>query len=80
MAKIKYLILFLFLTTVAIAQENTCRYETTTQTMNGNIVSTAEIRVCNEVILLNQKSWWESFIQSPEYTNTLIILLATLLN
>jgi hypothetical protein len=62
------------------AEENTCRYEKTTQTNNGVIVSVTETKVCKETIFLQEKTWWESFIQSPEYTNTLIILLATLLN
>jgi hypothetical protein len=60
--------------------ENICRYESTIKTVDGNIVSTTEIKTCNEVVQLDKKSWWELFIQSPQYESTLIILLATLLN
>lgn len=77
--KIQYLIVFLFLTTVSVGKENTCRYETTTQTKNGEIILTTEIKTCNEIIQLDQKSWWELFITSPQYETTLIIVLATLL-
>jgi hypothetical protein len=85
MAKIKYLsCIFIFIATVSVASENKieniCRYESTIKTVDGNIVSTTEIKTCNEVVQLDKKSWWELFIQSPQYESTLIILLATLLN
>jgi hypothetical protein len=60
--------------------ENICRYESTVKTVDGNIISTTEIKTCNELVQLDQKSWWDLFIQSPQYESTLIILLATLLN
>jgi len=77
----KTIIIFLLIFSLSVkAEENTCRYEKTTHTNNGVIVSTTETKVCKETIQLQEKTWWESFIQSPEYTNTLIILLAALLN
>jgi len=75
------IIIFLLIFSLSVkAEQNTCRYEKTTHTNNGVIVSTTETKVCKETIQLQEKTWWESFIQSPEYTNTLIILLAALLN
>jgi len=80
MGKIKYLILIFFvLTTISVARENTCKYERVTQTKNGEILSTTETKTCNETIELDQKSWFELFMSSPQYESTLIILLATLL-
>jgi len=80
MGKIKYFILIFFVfTTISVARENTCRYERVTQTKNGDIISTTETKTCNETIELDQKSWWQLFMTSPQYENTLIILLATLL-
>lgn len=77
----KTIIIFLLIFSLSVkAEENTCRYEKTTQTNNGVIISTTETKVCKETIQLQEKTWWESFVQSPEYTNTLIILLAALLN
>jgi len=77
----KTIIIFLLIFSLSVmAEENTCRYEKITHTTNGVITSTTETKICNETIHLQEKTWWESFIQSPEYTNTLIILLATLLN
>ena len=80
MGKTIIIIFLLFSFSVVTAEENTCRYEKTTHTNNGVIVSTTETKVCKETIQLQEKTWWESFVQSPEYTNTLIILLAALLN
>ncbi len=77
----KTIIIFLLIFSLSVkAEENTCRYEKTTHTNNGVIISTTETKVCKETIQLQEKTWWESFVQSPEYTNTLIILLAALLN
>lgn len=77
----KTIIIFLLIFSLSVkAEENTCRYEKTTHTNNGVIVSTTETKICKETIQLQEKTWWESFVQSPEYTNTLIILLAALLN
>ena len=76
----KTIIICLFIFSLsANAQENICKYETTVQTVNGNIISTTETKVCNEIVKLDQKSWWESLLESPQYETTLIIVLATLL-
>jgi hypothetical protein len=76
----KTIIIFLFIFSLsANAQENICKYEITVQTVNGNIISTTETKVCNEIVKLDQKSWWESLLESPQYETTLIIVLATLL-
>ena len=76
----KTIIIFLFIFCLsANAQENICKYETTVQKVNGNIISTTETKVCNEIVKLDQKSWWESLLESPQYETTLIIVLATLL-
>ena len=34
----------------------------------------------NETIKLEEKTFWEMFISSPQYTDTLIIVLAAILN
>ena len=80
MGKTFIIIFFLIFSLSVKAEENTCKYEKITQSNNGVITSVQETKICKETIQLQEKTWWESFIQSPEYTNTLIILLATLLN
>lgn len=77
----KTIIIFLLIFSLSVkAEENTCKYEKITQSNNGVIISVQETKICKETIQLQEKTWWESFVQSPEYTNTLIILLAALLN
>jgi len=80
MGKRLVIILLLFFTVATNAQENTCRYISKTTTVNGQITSTVEEKVCDEIILIDQKSWWELFLSSPQFETTLIILLATLFN
>jgi len=80
MGKTFIIIFFLIFSLSVKAEENTCKYEKITQSNNGVIISVQETKICKETIQLQEKTWWESFVQSPEYTNTLIILLATLLN
>ena len=46
----KTIIIFLLIFSLSVkAEENTCRYEKTTQTNNGVIVSTTETKVCKEI-------------------------------
>ena len=76
----KCLILLIILTINVFAEENVCRYEKRTETVNGIIVKTTEVKICNETIKLEEKTFWEMFISSPQYTDTLIIVLAAILN
>jgi len=76
----KCLILFIVLTVTVFAEENTCKYEKKTETVNGVITNTTEVKVCNETIQLHEKTFWEKFVSSPQYTDTLIIILATILH
>jgi hypothetical protein len=76
----KCLIFFLILTTTVFADENTCKYEKKTETVNGIITNITEVKVCNETIQLQEKTFWEKFVSSPQYTDTLIIILATILH
>ena len=76
----KCLILLVIITTTVFAEDNICRYEKKTETVNGAIITTTEVKVCNETIQLDEKTFWEKFISSPQYTDTLIIILAAILN
>lgn len=71
---IKKIIVFLLLLSVsAYAQENNCRFETKTETMNGEIKSTQEIKHCVESIALEKKTFWNEFIKTPQFETTLIL-------
>jgi hypothetical protein len=70
----------MILTTAVFPEENTCKYEKKTETVNGVITNTTEVKVCNETIQLQEKTFWEKFVSSPQYTDTLIVVLATILH
>ncbi len=73
----KKAIIFLLLLSVSVfAQENNCRYETKTETINGEIKSTKEVKHCIENISLNEKSFWSEFIKTQQFETTLILTLA----
>jgi hypothetical protein len=73
----KIIIVFLLLMSVSVfAQENNCRYETKTETINGEIKSTQEVKYCVENITLEEKSFWSEFIKTPQFETTLILTLA----
>jgi hypothetical protein len=52
---IRILIIFLFLTTSVLSNE--CTYKTETITENGNVISTKEIKVCEETIKISNGFW-----------------------
>lgn len=73
----KVIIIFLLLLSASVfAQENNCRYETKTETINGEIKSTQEVKHCVENISLNEKSFWSEFIKTQQFETTLILTLA----
>lgn len=75
----KWIIIFLLLSVPVFAEENTCKYEKKTEMVNGVIIKTTEVKVCNETIQLQEKTFWENFVSSPQYIETLIIIMATIL-
>ena len=73
----KRVIIFLLLLSASVfAQENNCRYETKTETVNGEIKTTQEIKHCVENISLDEKSFWREFIKTPQFETTLILTFA----
>ena len=73
----KRVIIFLLLLSASVfAQENNCRYETKTETINGEIKSTQEVKHCVENISLDEKSFWGEFVKTPQFETTLILVLA----
>ena len=73
----KRVIIFLLLLSASVfAEENNCRYETKTETINGEIKSTQEIKHCVENISLDEKSFWGEFVKTPQFETTLILVLA----
>ncbi len=73
----KVIIIFLLLLSASVfAQENNCRYETKTETINGEIKSTHEVKHCVENIFLDEKSFWSEFIKTQQFETTLILTLA----
>lgn len=73
----KVIIIFLLLLSASVfAQENNCRYEIKTETINGEIKSTQEVKHCVENISLNEKSFWSEFIKTQQFETTLILTLA----
>jgi hypothetical protein len=75
----KWIIILLLLSVPVFSEENTCKYEKKTEMVNGIITKTTEVKICNETIQLQEKTFFENFVSSPQYTDTLIILLATIL-
>jgi len=78
MGKVILIILLLFSAQV-FSQENNCRYETKTETINGEIKTTHEVKHCVENIPLEEKSFWNEFIKTPQFETTLILTLAFML-
>jgi len=75
--KRKIAIIFTIISLMSVnGTANECRYTSTTITENGRITKTVEEKTCNEVIEL--KSFWETFFQSENFTNSLIIIFASL--
>ena len=73
----KRVIIFLLLLSASVfAQENNCRYETKTETINGEIKTTQEVKHCVENISLDEKSFWGEFVKTPQFETTLILVLA----
>jgi hypothetical protein len=73
----KRVIIFLLLLSASVfAEENNCRYETKTETINGEIKSTQEVKHCVENISLDEKSFWSEFVKTPQFETTLILVLA----
>jgi len=73
----KRVIIFLLLLSASVfAEENNCRYETKTETINGEIKSTQEVKHCVENISLDEKSFWNEFVKTPQFETTLILVLA----
>jgi hypothetical protein len=73
----KRVIIFLLLLSASVfAQENNCRYETKTETINGEIKTTQEVKHCVENISLDEKSFWSEFVKTPQFETTLILVLA----
>jgi len=73
----KRVIIFLLLLSASVfAEENNCRYETKTETINGEIKSTQEVKHCVENISLDEKSFWSEFVRTPQFETTLILVLA----
>ncbi len=76
MKKVIIIFLLLLLSASVFAQENNCRYETKTETINGEIKSTQEVKYCVENISLNEKSFWSEVIKTQQFETTLILTLA----
>ena len=73
----KRVIIFLLLLSASVfAEENNCRYETKTETINGEIKSTQEVKHCVENISLDEKNFWSEFVKTPQFETTLILVLA----
>ena len=73
----KRVIIFLLLLSASVfAEENNCRYETKTETINGEIKTTQEVKYCVENISLDEKSFWSEFVKTPQFETTLILVLA----
>lgn len=73
----KGVIIFLLLLSVSVfAEENNCRYETKTETFNGEIKTTQEVKHCVEKISLDEKSFISEFIKTPQFETTLILTFA----
>ena len=53
---VKRIIIFLFLITHSVIADE-CSYQTETITENGVIVSTKEIKVCNETVHMSNGFW-----------------------
>ena len=53
---VKRIIIFLFIFIHSV-NANECSYKTETITENGVIVSTKEIRVCNEIVHMSNGFW-----------------------
>jgi hypothetical protein len=53
---VKRIIIFLFLITHSVIADE-CSYQTETITENGVIVSTKEIKVCNETVKMSNGFW-----------------------
>ena len=53
---VKRIIIFLFLITHSVIADE-CSYQTETITENGVIVSTKEIKVCNETVQMSNGFW-----------------------
>jgi len=70
------IILLLLLSVSVFAEENNCRYETKTETINGEIKTTQEVKHCVENISLDKKSFWSEFLKTPQFETTLILTLA----
>ncbi len=73
----KRIIIFLLLLSASVfAEENNCKYETKTETINGEIKTTQEVKHCVENISLDEKSFWSGFVKSPQFETTLILTFA----
>ena len=55
---VKRIIIFLFLITHSVIADE-CSYQTETITENGVIVSTKEIKVCNETVQMSNGFWYD---------------------
>jgi len=55
---VKRIIIFLFLITHSVIADE-CSYQTETITENGVIVSTKEIKVCNETVKMSNGFWYD---------------------
>ena len=69
------ILFFMFVSTQAIA--NQCHYKTETITENGVVISTKQIKVCEETTYISGGSW-NDFIFSEQgsdfFWNTIIII------
>ena len=73
----KRVIIFLLLLSASVfAEEINCRYETKTETINGEIKTTQEVKHCVENISLDEKSFWSEFVKTPQFETTLILTFA----
>ena len=64
MAK-RLLLVLVFSLAVTIVSANECTYKTETITENGVVISTKEIKVCNETVPI-QGSFWQELMYSKE--------------
>lgn len=69
---------FLFLFSTASLSEDKCVYKTEQIIEDGKVVKIVEHKSCVETEKIGKKSFWSSVTGSPEYENTLIIVLMTL--
>ena len=74
----KILLFFVFFTTSVIAEDK-CVYKTEQIVQDGKITKIIEHKSCTETEKIGNKSFWSKFVGSPEYENTLIIFISTLM-